>query len=133
MSGKVMKKHIGDPIINKRAVEWGKISSDPKESTGEFLVNLGAINHSGNVPEAEVKVERSKKSTIVRKKTTKDSDIAALSDQDDKYFIHFIVRNNVDGKEIGDSKIELDELIDINLRDLAKEYCVCLNRSHILE
>ena len=27
----------------------------------------------------------------------------------------------------------MDELIDVNLADLAKEYCVCLNRSHILE
>lgn len=44
-----------------------------------------------------------------------------------------IVRNAVDNQEIGESRIELDELIDTNLRDLAKEYCVCLNRSHILE
>ena len=36
------------------------------------------------------------------------------------------------GQEIGDAKIELDELIDINLADLAKEYCVCLTRSHVL-
>jgi hypothetical protein len=57
-------------------------------------------------------------------------------DQDEeknKLFIHFIVRNAVDGKEIGNTKIELDELIDVNLRDLAKEYCVVLNRSHIID
>ena len=47
--------------------------------------------------------------------------------------MHFIVRNEVNGQEIGAAKIELDELIDVNLNDLAKEYCVCLNRSHILE
>lgn len=39
----------------------------------------------------------------------------------------------MNGQEIGAAKIELDELIDVNLNDLAKEYCVCLNRSHILE
>jgi hypothetical protein len=51
----------------------------------------------------------------------------------DSLFIHLLVNNAVDGKMIGDAKIELDELIDINLADLAKEYCVCLNRSHLLE
>jgi hypothetical protein len=56
-----------------------------------------------------------------------------LSEDDDKQFIHIIVKNKIDGSEIGDAKIELDELIDTNLSDLAKEYCVCLNRSHILE
>jgi hypothetical protein len=39
----------------------------------------------------------------------------------------------VDGQQIGDAKIELDELIDVNLADLAKEFSVPLNRSHILE
>ena len=48
-------------------------------------------------------------------------------------FLHFIVKKEQNGQEIGAAKIELDQLIDINLNDLAKEYCVCLNRSHILE
>jgi hypothetical protein len=47
--------------------------------------------------------------------------------------LHLVVVNSVDGKEIGDAKVDVDDLIDIKLRDLAKEYCVCLNRSHIIQ
>lgn len=42
------------------------------------------------------------------------------------------MRNAADGSEIGEARIELDELIDTNLRDLAKEYCVCINRTKVL-
>ena len=47
-------------------------------------------------------------------------------------FIQIIVKNSIDGTEIDDAKIELDELIDVYLNYLAKEYYVCLNISHIL-
>lgn len=49
-----------------------------------------------------------------------------------KLCIHVIVRNQVDGKELGDALLEVDEVIDTKLSDLAKEHCVCLNRSHII-
>lgn len=52
---------------------------------------------------------------------------------EEKKFLHFIVKSETTGQEIGAAKIELDQLIDVNLNDLAKEYCVCLNRSHIIE
>ena len=54
-------------------------------------------------------------------------------EDEDKIYVHLIVKNGVDGSEIGEAKIELDDLIDTNLRDLAKEYCVALNRSHLVE
>lgn len=38
--------------------------------------------------------------------------------------------NNME--EIGQVSVELDDLIDTNLKDLAKEYCVCLNRTDLL-
>jgi hypothetical protein len=47
--------------------------------------------------------------------------------------LHLIVKNEANGFELGAAKIEIDELIDVNLNDLAKEYCVCLNRSHIVD
>ena len=50
----------------------------------------------------------------------------------EKLVIHITVRNARTKTELGDAKIEIDELIDPKLRDLAKEYCICLNRSHIL-
>lgn len=97
------------------------------------MVSLGRVNHSGQLlPEKQVRVERSKRATTLRKPAKAAAANAALSEQEDKQFLHFLVRNAVDGQEIGDAKIELDELIDINLADLAKEYCVALNRSHVL-
>ena len=97
------------------------------------MVSLGRVNHSGELlPEKEVRVERSKRSTTVKKPAKAAAANAALPEQAEKHCLHFLVRNGTDGPEIGDAKIELDELIDINLADLAKEYCVCLNRSHVL-
>ena len=94
----------------------------------EFNVNLGTVNHSGAIAGAEVKVTKTKKSTVIMKKKAQ----GRMADEE-VAFIHIIVKNSIDGTEIGDAKIELDELIDVNLNDLAKEYCVCLNRSHILD
>ena len=52
--------------------------------------------------------------------------------EEGKLVLRILIKNARDGVEIGESKLELDELIDTNLKDLAKEYCVCLNRSYIL-
>jgi len=52
---------------------------------------------------------------VVRKTAKSKGRKVEPEEQEDKIFIHFIVRNNVDKQEIGDAKIELDELIDINL------------------
>lgn len=96
----------------------------------ELVVDLGLVNHSGYVPEQEVQVERSRKQTVVKKSVKK---IEANASDNEKLFIHILVTNALDGQEIGESKIELDELIDPNLADLAKEFCVCLNRSHLID
>lgn len=89
-------------------------------------MDLGLVNHSGEVPEKEVEVEKSKRSTVVRK-TGKKTNM-----EEDKLYIHIIVRNAKDNEEIGEAKIELDELIDTSLQDIAKEFCICLNRSHLI-
>ena len=132
MSGAVLKTQESEAIKNKREILWGGKKSG--STLGEFVVDLGKVNHSGMIEEKEVKVQRSKKSTVVMKPVNKlDAQGRLLSEGEDKQFIHIVVNNKIDGQQIGDAKIELDELIDVNLADLAKEYCVCLNRSHILE
>lgn len=114
------------PVTNSREVQWGK-STNKANNQKEFVVDLGQVNHSGEVPESQVEVERSKRSTVVRKTVKK----SGMQDQE-KLYVHIIVRNAIDDEEIGESKIELDELIDTNLQDLAKEFCVCINRSHLI-
>lgn len=65
----------------------------------------------------------------------------SLYSQDSEKYIHILVRDNNQpqpqdgnkGLELGSAKIVIDELIDTNLNDLAKQFCVCLNRSHILK
>ena len=115
------------PVTNSREVQWGK-STNKANNQKEFVVDLGLVNHSGEVPESQVEVERSKRSTVVRKTVKK----SGMQDQE-KLYVHIIVRNAIDDEEIGESKIELDELIDTNLQDLAKEFCVCINRSHLIK
>ena len=103
--------------MNKREVQW-----DDK-----LIMDLGLVNHSGILKESDVQVERKKRSNTLKKH------IKNQVDEEDKIFIRFGVVNAFDGAEIGEAKLELDELIDPNLKDLAKEYCVALNRSHLLE
>ncbi len=47
--------------------------------------------------------------------------------------LHLVVLNGIDGQQIGDARVQIDELIDIKFKDLAKEYCVPLNRHHLLK
>ena len=96
----------------------------------QITLDVHSVYISGYVPEQEVQVERSRKQTVVKKSVKK---IEANASDNDKLFIHILVTNALDGQEIGESKIELDELIDPNLADLAKEFCVCLNRSHLID
>jgi len=117
-----------NPVENKREIYWGKNLQQP-DSQDEVLVNLGKVNFSGYLQEEQFQVEKARKNTVL-KKSFKRADEDEVKN---KEFVHFIVRNAVDDTEIGEAKIELDELIDPNLNDLAKEYCVCLNRSHILD
>mmetsp|Transcript_5079 Transcript_5079/g.7688 ORF Transcript_5079/g.7688 Transcript_5079/m.7688 type:complete len:175 (+) Transcript_5079:2298-2822(+) len=120
-SGRQLSSEVSIPIKNQRNVQWG-------EKGNEFTVDLGQVNHSGAVQGDQVQVQRSKKSTIVRKTITDNMFLSS----ENRFVIHLTVRNAANGQEIGDSKIEVDELIDPRLQDLAKEYSVCLNRSHLL-
>ena len=119
---------------NRREVVWGQQGKASNGGIGEFVVPLGAVRHSGQLPEKEVRVERSRRASSIKKGGKSGASGAAVPDQEGKQFLHFLVSNAAKNppEEIGDAKIELDELIDINLADLAKEYCVCLNRSHVL-
>ena len=91
------------------------------------MVDLGIVNHSGSVVEEDVEIEKSKKNNVLRKTIKRKN-----SFDQEKIFMHIIVKNAVNDTEIGEAKIELDELIDTQLQDLAQEYCVCLNRTDIL-
>ena len=103
-----IKSRKTQPVTNAREVSWGK-SANKTNVQKEFVVDLGLVNHSGELPEKEVEVEKSKKSTIVRK-TGKKNNM-----EEDKLYIHIVVRNAKDNTEIGEAKIELDELIDTTL------------------
>jgi hypothetical protein len=62
----------------------------------------------------------------------------SLYKQESEKFIHILVRDynkrdkDPKGQELGSAKIVIDELIDTKLSDLAKQFCVCLERTHIL-
>lgn len=76
-------------------------------------MNLGRVNHSGRL-------------------NANNSSYDPIASKEMQY-IHFIVKNAIDGQELGVQKIEMDELIDPNLEDLAKEYCVGISRQRYLE
>lgn len=84
MSGSILKTQESEAITNKREILWGaKKSGSP---LGEFIVELGRVNHSGKVHGEEVEVQRSKKSTMVRKPTNKlvGGQGRLLSEEEDK-------------------------------------------------
>ena len=56
-----------------------------------------------------------------------DSQNSLYKKESEKY-IHFLVRDNNSGQDIGSARIIIDELIDTSLFDLAKELCVGLDR-----
>lgn len=116
-NGEVINNIEAKAVINKREVHW-----DDK-----LIMDMGLVSHSGILGENDVKVEKNKRANTIKKQ------IKNQIDEEDKIFIRFGVVNAYDGMEIGEAKLELDELIDPNLKDLAKEYCVALNRSHLLE
>ena len=95
------------------------------------------VKHSG----AEKQVVRIEKSgtgvrgTAIMSKS-KPNDNPFSEEQNSKKLVLRIVVKNARGEkdnEIGDARIELDDLIDVNLRDLAKEYVAPLNRSYLLK
>ena len=43
------------------------------------------------------------------------------------------MKNSATNEEIGESKVSIDDLVDTELSDLAKEFCVCLSRQYILQ
>lgn len=53
--------------------------------------------------------------------------------QESEKYIHFLVKDNNSGQELGSARIIIDELIDTNLFDLAKELCVGLDRQALIK
>ncbi len=49
-SGETLKTHVGDVIKNRREVVWGQSSKKKNgDELGEFIINLGQVNHSGRL------------------------------------------------------------------------------------
>jgi len=108
-----------DTVKGVRDFNWG--------SKGE-VIELGDVNHSGKEQQIAMQVQKAKRMTEIRKTVKKMKG----SDKDKELCIVIRIRNAVDKHIIGEVRIELDELIDPKLRDLAKEYCVALDRTEIL-
>lgn len=120
-SNQILKQHSSQPITNKRQVIFGtyqnKIVADQVQ---EFQVDLGMINHSGKIYDKN------------NEDQNYDSQNALYKKESEKY-IHFLVRDNLSNQELGSARIIIDELIDTNLFDLARELCVGLDRQAIIK
>jgi hypothetical protein len=89
------------------------------------------VNHSGQSIDKESKVEKTKSMAKVRRPTNR---AIGAGNEGDQWCIHITVRNNANnGQELGDAMLEVDDVIDVELADLAREHCVCLNRFHVIE
>ena len=127
-SNRMIREQRSNPLgkPKRHLVFTSHQNKDVADQYGDFTVNLDTVNHSGKLP---------------NKKQGQDNFASqnSLYKQESEKFIHILVRDNnqpgPDGKglELGSAKIIIDELIDTNLKDLAKQFCVCLERSHILQ
>ena len=124
LSGEIIASGRTEPLRNKREVIWDTTGETPgskleQAATGSgntqkpFTVNLGKVSHSGKIGDGD--------------------EIYDATENKEMHYVHIIVKNDIDGQELGAQKIEIDELIDPKLKDLAKEYCVGLNRQRVLD
>ena len=84
-------------------------------------MNLGKVSHSGEIGDGDQIYDGISNPTF-----GENEEIEGLDKE--MFYVHIIVQNDINGEELGAQKIEIDELIDPKLKDLAKEYCVGLNR-----
>lgn len=88
------------------------------------------MHHSGKVRNEEVQIIKDNRTTSIKRDKQAGKKNNTVRTQQ---FIKIVVKNAANNmEEIGQVSVELDELIDTNLKDLAKEYCVCLNRTDVL-
>ena len=116
--GKVIEKRQVDPIANHaknlREIRWNQANSSQSKAT---IIDIGEVNHSGKQQDDGIHVQREGKAASIRRIKTQNEINRVKTQQ----FIRIIVKNAANNnEEIGQVSIELDELIDTNLRDLAK-------------
>ena len=71
---------------------WDRIGKVGVAGISKF--NLGRVNCSGEQHDKQVQVVRANRATTTVRKTLKEGQVNGS--EDDKIFIHFIVRNNID-------------------------------------
>lgn len=63
----VKEEYLKKMRMPRREVVWGRHGKASNGGIGEFVANLGTVNHSGLLQDDEVKVERSKRKVLVKK------------------------------------------------------------------
>ena len=103
LSGEIIASGRTEPLRNKREVIWDTTGETPgskleQAATGSgntqkpFTVNLGKVSHSGKIGDGD--------------------EIYDATENKEMHYVHIIVKNDIDGLELGAQKIEIDELID---------------------